>query len=93
MSDQIQFEGEGQEQSLLYGRFERSAQVPTMVRWALSTGVVKDEHGAKYLLLAVVVLAVLSAIMVLSFFGSSSTPTPSGFKEGQSVLVPSPSKP
>jgi hypothetical protein len=87
--DQIRFETEEQTAPLLYSRLERSAQVPAMLRWVLSTGIVKTDQAARYVLLAITALAVILAVLIAAFYSGGSAVSHDPYKNGQSVLGPS----
>ncbi|MDO8408318.1 MAG: hypothetical protein Q7S95_03750 [bacterium] len=92
MTDQIQFEGEEQSGSILYSRFERSVQVPRMVRWVLSMGIAKSAQAADYVLLAVATGAIVLAFIVPLLFERPSSPvlSPEQIQQNMSSGMSSP---
>ncbi|MEI6553575.1 MAG: hypothetical protein WCO09_03335 [bacterium] len=55
-------------ESLLYSRFQRSADRPTIVSFLIKKGVVKSENSANIALLIVSALFFLSAVALIYFY-------------------------
>ncbi len=62
---ELQFESD--QERFLYSRFQKSKQVPAVIRALMNIGVVKTEEQAQYFLIGLVVLIIIVAIYLAHF--------------------------
>ncbi len=53
--------------SILYGRFEKSRELPALVKWLISKKIVRDRREANAVLIVIVLLASLSAVVIFLY--------------------------
>ena len=66
--------------SALYAKFQSSDQEPALVRWVISSGIVKTADQANIVLVAITILALILAVVI---FYKTNAPANSGFTPEQ----------
>ena len=69
----VEFEGDNEGRgTILYSRFQKSAQVPTMVHWLMKMGI-KSEHVANIVLLIIVIGVIAGSVVIYNFSKNPDT--------------------
>lgn len=68
---QVEFNDEQRRASLLYSKIQSSSEVPTLVRWVMSTGIAKTPEAANGVLLTLAVISLLIGgyLMYMTYSG------------------------
>ena len=70
---QVEFNEEGKSASMLYAKFQASNEVPTLVRWLMSSGVAKSAGQANVYLIGIMLISLVTTGIVV--YNMNSVPT------------------